>query len=133
MNDKQSQGASNREWGALAESIAADWLTAHGYSIRERNWRVGNHYEVDIIAQQGTTIIFVEVKARSGHHEDPVEAIDRKKRSKMITSADIYLKRLDHLYFYRFDIITITGNHSDYTIEHYPDAFLPPCSSRLRR
>ena len=54
--DKQKQGQANREWGKQAEDIAADYLTAEGYVIRERNWRCGNHIEIDIIAQEGTTI-----------------------------------------------------------------------------
>lgn len=126
MIDKKQQGASNREWGAFAEHQAAEHLRLQGYVIRETNYRL-NHIEIDIIAEKGNEIVFVEVKARSGEAEDPEDAVDSKKRSKMIRGADIYLRNLDHDYYWRFDIITLTGTPDKYILCHYPDAFYPPC------
>lgn len=132
MDSKQSsnkqKGTLNRDWGAFAEDRAAEYLRRQGYTILERNLKF-NKIEIDIIAQKNQMIVFVEVKARSGGHQDPVDAVDRKKRAKMTAGADIYLRNLDQLYQYRFDIITLTGNQQDFTIEHYEDAFMPALKS----
>ena len=71
MIDKKKQGAANREWGKMAEDIAAEYLLTNGYIIRERNWRIGNRIEIDIIAEKDGIIVFVEVKAREGDFQSP--------------------------------------------------------------
>lgn len=122
--------AESFDFGRFAEQTAADYLIGQGYTVRERNWRIGNTIEIDIIAQTGTSIVFVEVKARSGKWNSAVEAVDEKKMKKMAKGADIYLRQQSHLFAYRFDIITITGTASDYNLQHYPDAFYPPLTTR---
>lgn len=128
--DKQAQGTSNREWGALAENIAADYLIKQGYTIRERNFRM-RHIEIDLIAEKDNEIVFVEVKARSSDYVDALYAVDKQKQNKMLSGADMYLRALPVLYWYRFDIITITGTKEDYKLEHYPDAFISPLRTRV--
>lgn len=128
MTNKQEQGASNREWGAFAEQKAAEYLRSLGYVVREQNLKFRN-IEIDIIAQKGNVIAFVEVKARSGNDQDPVDAVNKRKRNKMIAGADIYLRNLDHDFYWRFDIITLVGNAKSYTLDHIQDAFYPPCVS----
>ena len=127
-NSNKRKGTLNRDWGAFAEDRAAEYLRKQGYTILERNLKF-NKIEIDIVAQKNQEIVFVEVKARSGDYQDPVEAVDRKKRAKIPAGADIYLRRLDQLYQYRFDIITLTGNQQDFTLEHYEDAFMPTLKS----
>ncbi|MBD5288432.1 MAG: YraN family protein [Bacteroides sp.] len=124
--DKKQQGKANREWGAEAEKIAAEWLLTHGYVIRHQNWRIKNTIEIDIIAELPDTIVFVEVKARKGDMISPIDAIDEKKIRKIVRGANIYLGNLEYLYKYRFDIITLTGTPENHTLEHIPDAFYPP-------
>lgn len=131
-SSNQYKGTLNRDWGAFAEDRAAEYLRRQGYTILERNLKF-NKIEIDIVAQKDQVIVFVEVKARSGEYQDPVDAVDRKKRAKITAGADIYLRRLDQLYQYRFDIITLTGNQQDYTLEHYEDAFMPTLKSGGRR
>ncbi len=125
MRKQQRQGKENKEWGHEAEQIAADFLITEGYTIRERNWRAGPKIEIDIIAEKDMTIIFVEVKARSGNFESAEEAVDKKKMDHMIRGANIYLQAQQHLYQYRFDIITLTGTKHAYTFQHAADAFMP--------
>lgn len=127
--DKKSLGKANREWGKEAEQIAADYLLANGYTLRERNWRVGNRIEIDIIAEIDGTIVFVEVKARKGIFQAADEAVDSPKRKKMIKGGNIYLQSQQHPYPFRLDIITITGTPESYSINHLPDAFLPDLST----
>lgn len=121
---KEAQGAANREWGHEAEQIAADYFLKNGYTLRERNWRIGK-CEIDLILELGHTIVFVEVKARKAMTQDPVDAVDRKKRLLIIRGADAYLRQLPHLYEYRFDIVTFIGDKDSYQMKHYADAYLP--------
>ena len=53
------------EIGKSGENQAAEYLKSMGYSITAQNWRQGK-YEVDIIAENETVILFVEVKTRTG-------------------------------------------------------------------
>lgn len=75
---------------------------------------------------------FVEVKARKGDNQQPLEAVNRKKRTKMVRGADIYMERFPFPYEYRFDIITVTGTREDYTMEHLEDAFIPGVNGEIR-
>lgn len=121
---RQLQGKENREWGHEAEGLAAEYFLTNGYMIRERNWRL-NKYEIDLILEKERTIIFVEVKARRGDRQDPVDAVDMRKRKKLVQGADIYLRNQPYRYEYRFDIVSFTGTRDNYVMKHYPDAFLP--------
>lgn len=104
----KSTKSQNRLKGYVGESIAVNYLKQLGYEILEVNYKnkVG---EIDIIAQEGKRIIFVEVKARAtARFGYPREAVDLKKQQKLQMLASIYLKT-KKLYnrFIRFDVIEI--------------------------
>lgn len=122
----------NNEWGKEAEKIALNYLVSLGYTIRECGWRSGvsSRREIDIIAQDGLVIVFVEVKSRGNDGEDPVEAVNDKKMRMMARSADTYLAMQEHDFDSRFDIISIVGNPASHTLEHIPDAFISPLFTR---
>lgn len=132
QNRHQIQGFINKEWGSEAESLAAEYFLREGYIIRERNYKVGK-LEIDLILEKDRTIIFVEVKARKEGGQDPVDAVDKKKRGRIINAADSYLRRQQFLYQYRFDIVTFIGSSEDYKMTHYPDAYLPQVNNGRRR
>ena len=113
------------DFGKFAEEKATEFYIARGYAIRERNWRF-KRIEIDLIAQTGDTVVFVEVKARSGRDTDPLDSVTPDKIRRMVRGADIYLKSLDGDLEYRFDIFALTGDFSDYRVEVYEDAFLSP-------
>lgn len=123
----QRRGKNNQKWGHGAEQIATDWLRAKGYVIRAQNWSSRKGHEIDIIAEIPGTIVFIEVKARRGNVQHPLDAVDDKKIRNIVRGANVYLStvRFPYIMAYRFDIITIIGNAQNYTIEHYEDAFLP--------
>ena len=124
MKDADNQ---DNPFGAFAEQLAAEHLLTEGYIIVARNWRPKNsHLEVDIIARQDDTIIFAEVKARGLDSDDPADAVDEKKQRRLARAAERYLACQPYDFFYRFDIITVTGDENEYTLEHFPDAFLGP-------
>ena len=113
------------EFGRFAENKAVEYYISKGYVIRERNWRF-KKIEIDIIAQLGNEIIFVEVKARSGRNMDPVDAVDFAKRKRMVHGADIYLRRLNGGFEYRYDIFALEGDMENYRYEVYENAFYSP-------
>ncbi|MTI53824.1 YraN family protein [Geosporobacter ferrireducens] len=94
--------------GALGERLAASHLEKRGYKILDMNYRCCMG-EVDIIAYDGKTYIFVEVKTRSGlAFGRPIESINYKKREHMVRTALNYLKakQLGDC-SYRFDAVEV--------------------------
>jgi putative endonuclease len=118
----------NKSLGQRGEEAAARYLKRKGYHILARHLDspLG---ELDIIAVDNRTVVFVEVKTRrsadAGH---PAEAINRQKQSRMTRAALAYLKAHGLLqYAARFDVVAITWpeNSRRPTIEHFPNAFSP--------
>lgn len=109
------------QWG---EALARDYLLSKGYAIDGVNIRIGK-VEIDFLARIEKYLCFVEVKTRSTGYVDPAEAIDTRKRQRMIRAADAYMSALDTPLEPRFDLIFIIGNPDSYTLEHIPDAFYP--------
>lgn len=85
------------------------YLEKLGYKIIERNWKYSRIGEIDIIAQEKDTLVFVEVKyRRSSAFGSAIEAITPKKLEKIYKSALAYLGQTNIKYKnYRIDIITI--------------------------
>ena len=82
----------NKDKGNLGETLAAQYLENIGYIILERNWRYSNAGEIDIIALDKNTLVFVEVKARRGlGFGHPFEAIDTKKFQQIQNIARAYM------------------------------------------
>lgn len=119
----------DQAFGKFAEEKAAEYYITQGYAIRARNWRL-NKIEIDLIAQKGNVIVFIEVKARSGRGMDAADAVTMEKMRMMSRGADYYLRCLTGRYEYRFDIFTLTGDFKEYTTELYSDAFISPLVSR---
>ena len=109
--------------------MAARHLCSKGYTIRDRNWRLG-HREIDIVAlsEDMRTLVFVEVKTRlSDEVALPEDAVDRKKIRNIGYVANSYIKQNRIVLDTRFDIITVIGKEGDPSpkIEHWEDAFNP--------
>lgn len=110
----------NSQTGEKGELLAQEFLKKKNYTILFTNWR-HKHAEIDIIAQDGTVIVFVEVKARKnnafGH---PESFVDKHKMKKMHEAADAYIEQTDWQGELRFDIIAIENGRD---ITHFEDAF----------
>ncbi len=77
--------------GRLGEDYAARQLTARGYVVLARNWRCAEG-EIDLVAADGETLIFVEVRTRRGDRfGTPEESITPRKRAHLIAAAETYL------------------------------------------
>jgi putative endonuclease len=91
--------------------------------------------EIDLVAVDGRTIVFVEVKTRtSGEAGHPVEAVDADKQRRLTRLALGYLKRHDLLeYRARFDIVAVIWppDASRPVIEHYRNAFEPSGTGQM--
>lgn len=119
-------------WGKYAEAVTARYLLRQGLPIRAMNWKASpkSKGEIDIITQRGNRIVFVEVKARCGKHDDPISAIDEKKIKLLCRGADKYLKMQNEDYDYQFDVALLRGSYLDYDFEYIEDAFMAPLSTR---
>lgn len=120
--------ASHNELGKLGESIARDFLIARGMIIREQNWRM-NHLEIDIVAEEPARCMLhiVEVKTRtSDEHYNPLDAINRRKRTNLINAANGYVKYYQLKLGIQYDVIVITGHPDNFKINYIPKAFQPP-------
>ena len=111
--------------GAVGEELAARELTSRGYAILERRYRT-RYGEIDIVAEDGETLVFIEVRARAtsefGH---AAETIDDRKKRKVTAMAVDYLAR-HHVTNRpcRFDVVAIDAALSDApAITVYPAAF----------
>ena len=96
--------------GKAGENIAIDFLEKQGFKIIEKNWRFSRMGEIDIIACDKNTLVFIEVKARSSNHfGDPLESVNEKKFNKILKLAEIYLSKNPNNDYggYRFDLIGI--------------------------
>lgn len=116
---------SNTETGKTGEDIAVQFLLQKGWRIAERNWRHG-HGEIDIIAWSPEgTLVFVEVKTRSGESfGGPEGAMHFRKRQKLIQTAARYMESIDYEWIIRFDLIAIIlRGDTLQEIRHWEDAF----------
>ena len=110
--------------GSKGEEAAAAYLQANNFQILERNWRHGK-LELDLICMENGTLVFVEVKTRkSASFGGPEGAITSAKRTRLIKCAMhwIHAKKLWN-YPARFDVLCLTGNGKNLSMEHYRNAF----------
>ena len=69
-----------RGLGNLGENLAADYLVKHGYVIRERNYRVPHLGELDIVAEDGNCLVYVEVRTRRGQRLRHAGRLDQRRQ-----------------------------------------------------
>ncbi len=82
---------SGKRTGEKGEELAALYLTDEGYRIIERNYRC-RFGEIDIVAEENDTLVFVEVRAKSGRSfGTPEESVTAAKKERLITTALTYL------------------------------------------
>lgn len=106
-----------RKVGDKGESKAVDYLLSIGYQILERNF-YSRYGEIDIIAKDKNSIVFVEVKLRNNDkYGKGLESISKRKISSILKTAQFYLKTDD--IDCRFDVISIDSDK----IEHIINAF----------
>ncbi len=115
-----------RSLGERGETAAEKYLKRRGYKIVAARDRTALG-ELDLVAVDGRTVVFVEVKTRHSHEAGhPVEAVDEAKQARLTRLALAFLKRHDLLECAaRFDVVAITwrGGVQEPQIEHFINAF----------
>jgi putative endonuclease len=112
--------------GKAGEEAAVQFLCQQGYQILERNFRC-RLGEIDLIARDGRTLAFIEVKTRRSQRFGPAAAaVTLEKQRHLIKASQVYLiqKREAHA-LCRFDVVTIEMNMQAPRIELIKDAFQP--------
>lgn len=117
--------AEHNELGQRGELIAQTFLKDKGYKILQTNWR-NRKLEIDIIAMDGETLVFIEVKTRQTLlFGEPEDAVDYRKRRSIIRAANAYVLKNGFKNDARFDIISIIIEKDASVINHFTDAFYP--------
>ena len=100
--------AEHLETGKKGEYLAAGWLVKQSYTIIEQNWRY-QHYELDIIAEKGGVLHFIEVKTlHSTRYSFPEAKAGKTKIRYMISAAEAYIRRYPKWKRIQFDIVSVT-------------------------
>ena len=110
--------------GRRGERAAEKYLRRGGYRIGERNFRAAGA-EIDIVAMDGETLVFVEVKTRRSRDAGaPEEAVDERKQKQIRRAAEIFARRYraDEVTM-RFDIIAVDASGERLEIELLRNAF----------
>ena len=109
--------------GRTGEDLAAKHLAGRGYTILERNYSAP-YGEIDLVALDGGTVVFVEVKTRTTDaYGAPELAVDGRKQERMVKAALGYLRNKKlHQLPCRFDVVAISGTRGD-RIELIQNAF----------
>ena len=112
-----------RQFGDIGEKEAEKYLTNKGYKIIERNYRIKNLGEIDLIGEKNTKLHFFEVKTRSVKHETnfPIQlSINEKKRKNLRRICELYLidKNLKNKEWQVDGVFINVGYNSEYSIDH---------------
>ncbi len=116
--------AKSRSKGDAGEALAENFLKKSGYKILRRNYYY-DRGEIDLVAEDGPVLVFVEVKSRaSNSHGTPEESITPEKENFLKRTAEGYL--LEHNIEQRqcrFDLVAIEGESDRPVIRHLKDIF----------
>ena len=116
--------AIHNELGRKGEKEAISYLEKQDYTIIATNWRF-RHLEVDIIAQKGHVVCFVEVKTRRNtRFGEPYQAFTKSKQKNILIAANHYIRRHQINLDIRFDLITIVQSNPP-QLTHYEEVFVP--------
>ena len=115
-----------RAQGKVGEDAGVEWLRRHGYRIVDRN--VANKVgELDVVARDGETLCFVEIKARSNRLYGPaIAAITAQKKRRIARAAALYLTQHPTDGPCRFDVLAMDLGDGGWRFTLVKDAFMVP-------
>jgi putative endonuclease len=94
--------------GARAEDLCAELLRKAGLRVLARNWRC-RHGEIDLVAEEGATLVFAEVRYRSDRRfGGAAESVTAHKQARIVAAARLYLTRRPEADC-RFDVLLLDG------------------------
>lgn len=107
ISGKAGEDLSSKTTGTLGEDFAAELYEKSGYNVTERNYH-SRYGEIDLIAESGDTICFVEVKTRNlTSLGTPGDAVNYRKQKKLVLTAMKYLSETECFKQPRFDVFEI--------------------------
>lgn len=121
MNYELRMKEHNLNIGRLGETIAKRYLEKKGYSIVDQNYK-NKYAEIDLIAQDKDSLVFVEVKTRIGEQfGSPEGALNKDKMQRLIRNAQAYMAIKHYDMSYRIDgiCIVLDENKQVNRIDHY--------------
>jgi len=114
-----------QELGKIGEDYACAELLKKGYRLIVKNYR-WQRAEIDLIMQDGSEMIFIEVKTRNSiFFGAPYQAVTRSKQKQIIKAANAFIVESDFNGDARFDVISIVKNQNETAFQHIPNAFSP--------
>ena len=121
-----TMSAATQALGEVGERVAARWLARRGWSVIAQRFRSG-HRDIDLIAERGGTVAFVEVKTRRRERfGGPVGAVGWRKQRELSRSAAVWLDRHGRAGAdYRFDVIGVIIEGERVRLRHVENAFVP--------
>ena len=114
---------SRKQTGQRGEDLASAYLTERGYELIERNWRC-TAGEVDLIMEQGATLVFVEVRTRrSQRFGSAEESITPAKQARLVEVAQTYLQAENLVHrAWRIDVVAVGLGSEPARINHIENA-----------
>ena len=116
------------ERGLYYENVVCRWLKKQGYHILDRNYRARKKSELDIVAKDKDTLVFIEVKARRKMSlYTPLRSIDERKRAALSLACEAYLRDLQATgvdteeLSVRYDVVALAfdDDGEPVSIDHY--------------
>ncbi|HSP59407.1 MAG TPA: YraN family protein [Halomonas sp.] len=112
-----------RARGEAIERIAASWLVKRGLKLLACNQHAKGG-ELDLVMQDGDTLVFVEVKHRTtSRHGHPLETVTLAKQRRLVKAALFYLQRNRLSCPCRFDVLAVTGQSPAFAFHWVQGAF----------
>lgn len=123
LPDSEKQRTTRQQLGFDGETFVATYLQQQGFTILERNYRK-RYGEIDLIANKGNLLVFVEVKMRRYRYFHLSQAITPTKQRKIIKTAKAYIsKHQINDTIYRFDVALIELHNNSHQLTYIPNAF----------
>ena len=120
------------ELGRIGEAVAAQYMESKGFRVVSRNYRTG-HLELDLVCENGTHLVFVEVKTRTSlgapsRYGRPARAVDDQKKRRLCDAAEGYLREHPSFKRKRIDVVEVyltdTGELAPKGVHHIENALI---------
>lgn len=111
--------------GKVGELLARWFYLLRGYRIVAHNVR-SRTGEIDLVARRGGTLVVAEVKTRQSRSAgEGFEAVDRRKRQRLVRLAEELMARQREALQLRYDVLSLQWTGYRFAVTHIPDAFRP--------
>ena len=123
QRDRFERETHTRGRGRVGEEQAVAWLAGQGYAVVERN-AVTSAGEIDLVARDGDTLCFVEIKARSAaDYGLAIAAVGPRKQRRLVRAATLWLAEHPHPGPCRFDVLGLDADGDGWAYTLVRDAF----------